>query len=170
MENWQSTRNIILTLKHRKQMGKYQAHDSSYPTVGTMLYRIVQYSRWVHKIYHDFYVSRTPSFFIKKCEYRYGPQTKSNSSLTPLITRKMPKRKSAGAISNRSKKSLRQCLGCGKTYISNDKWKLHLVDKPSCKSSHFPCVHCDSGFCGFSQQNLDKHYTTNTICGRKNNY
>ena len=81
----------------------------------------------------------------------------------------MPKRKSAGAISKRSKKSLRQCLGCGKMYFSNDKWKLHLVDSPSCKSSHFPCVHCDSGFCGFSQQNLDKHYTMNTICGRKNN-
>ena len=81
----------------------------------------------------------------------------------------MPKRKSAGAISKRPKKSLRKCLGCGKTYFSNDKWKLHLVDSPSCKSSHFPCVHCNSGFCGFSQQNLDKHYTTNAICGRKNN-
>ena len=104
------------------------------------------------------------------CEYHYGPQIKSNSSLIPLvITSKIPKRKSASAISKQPKKSLRQCLGCGKTYFSNDEWKLHLVDSPSYKSSHFPCVHCDIGFCGFSQQNLDKHFTINAICGRKNN-
>ena len=74
----------------------------------------------------------------------------------------MPK----SSFTKKSRKTYR-CNNCNEMFRNANSWKEHVIQSEACKSSHYPCIHCDKQYVGYEEGHLRIHYNQSTF-GCKN--
>ena len=75
----------------------------------------------------------------------------------------MPKRQ---PFTKKSRKTYR-LNNCNSVFRNEKAWKEHVLQSDACKSSHYPCIHCNKHYVEYEEGHLLQHYNQ-SIFGCKN--